>query len=60
MVIVYLPNGNIDAFEEYISDITSRFTNIVILGDFNCDISSSSKYPKLKDPKHKDKKTVLW
>lgn len=33
--VVYLPHGDILAMEEHISDIVVRYTNVVIMGDFN-------------------------
>lgn len=47
--VVYLPRGNLNAAEPHISDITSRFNDVVLVGDFNCDILNSHNYHCLRD-----------
>ncbi|XP_075150666.1 uncharacterized protein LOC142224764 [Haematobia irritans] len=46
--VVYLPSGNLDALENYISEFIIRFPDVIILGDFNCDILDRRKYSCLK------------
>lgn len=41
--VVYLPNGNLSAFEDRHRDILSKYTDIIIVGDFNCNMFNISK-----------------
>lgn len=36
--IVYLPNGDINEFEELHGELFDRFSNIITMGDFNCNL----------------------
>lgn len=36
--VVYLPNGNIYEFEESHSDLLMRYSDVVVVGDFNCNL----------------------
>ncbi|KAI8124827.1 putative RNA-directed DNA polymerase from transposon BS [Lucilia cuprina] len=40
--VVYLPNGNINEFERLHSDLFDRFSNIIVMGDFNCNLFNNS------------------
>lgn len=41
--IVYLPTGAIDVFEDMHSDIFDKFSNIVVMGDFNYNLFDANK-----------------
>lgn len=41
--VVYLPNGCVDTFEDLHSDLFDRFSNIIIMGDFNYNLFDSVK-----------------
>ncbi|XP_075148893.1 uncharacterized protein LOC142222565 [Haematobia irritans] len=40
--VVYLPNGNFGRFESEISDLLVRYSNILIMGDFNRNLFDTS------------------
>lgn len=41
--VVYLPSGNLDEFENFHSELFSSYENVVVLGDFNCNLFNPSK-----------------
>lgn len=41
--VVYLPNGNLVAFERRHGDLFSKYSNIIVTGDFNYNLFDSSK-----------------
>lgn len=46
--VVYLPNGDIDLFEELHRDLFDRFSNIVVMGDFNCNLFNVSMSERVR------------
>ncbi|XP_075150406.1 uncharacterized protein LOC142224512 [Haematobia irritans] len=41
--VVYIPHGRVDVFERMHSELLSRFSNIIIVGDFNCNLFDINK-----------------
>lgn len=41
--VVYLPTGNLEEFEFYHRNIFSDYVNIVVMGDFNCNMFNTSR-----------------
>ena len=41
--VVYLPNGNLQMFEERHRHLFCKYSNIVVVGDFNCNLFNISK-----------------
>lgn len=41
--VVYLPNGDVDTFESLHSDLFDRYSNIVVMGDFNYNLFDTVK-----------------
>lgn len=41
--VVYLPNGNLSGFEERHRNIFLKYSNVIVCGDFNCNLFNSSK-----------------
>lgn len=41
--VVYLPHGNVDVFENIHSELFSRYTNIIVMGDYNCNLFDINK-----------------
>lgn len=46
--VVYLPNGCVDTFENLHSDLFDRFSNIVVMGDFNYNLFDPVKSINLR------------
>lgn len=46
--VVYLPNGDVDEFEEHLSDLVVRYSNVVIMGDFNNNLFDMNKSVRLR------------
>lgn len=46
--VVYLPNGDIDTFEDLHGDLFDRFSNIIIMGDFNCNLFNISMSARVR------------
>lgn len=41
--VVYLPHGNLEVFEDIHSDILATYSDIIIVGDFNCNLFNIAK-----------------
>lgn len=41
--VVYLPSGQLSKFERYHRDLFSKYSNIVVIGDFNCNLFNATK-----------------
>lgn len=46
--VVYLPHGNIDIFGFMISGIFEKYTNIIVMGDFNNDLFNTVKAGRIR------------
>lgn len=40
--VVYLPNGNVNLFENLHSDLFDKYSDIIVMGDFNTNLFNSS------------------
>lgn len=47
--VFYLPNGNLSLIEESVSDISSRYSSVVIMGDFNHNLLKQSLHASCMD-----------
>lgn len=46
--MVYLPEGRVDDFEEVHAELFSSFFDIIIVGDFNCNLFDMNKSVRLR------------
>lgn len=46
--VVYLPHGNINAFESTMGDFFEKYDKIIVVGDFNCNLLNPIKSGKFR------------